>query len=66
MKGTGPKCAEAVFWWIGQVRQLKDALPPDTKKKIYNTMVLPHLDYCSIEWQERMKYLRKNLERVEN
>jgi len=40
-------------------------LPPDIKKKIYNAMILPHLDYCSVVWQECMRDLRK-LERVQN
>jgi len=41
-------------------------LPPNTKKKIYNAIVLPHLDYYSLVWQECAKDLRKQLERVRN
>lgn len=41
-------------------------MPPDIKKKIYNAMILPHLDYCSVVWQECTRDLRKKLERVQN
>ena len=41
-------------------------LVPDTKRKIYNAMVLPHLDYCSVMWQECTKEVGMKLERVQN
>jgi len=50
------------FAGLARLRRLKDVLPPNTK--IYNAMVLPHLDYCSVLWQECTKDLRKQLERV--
>jgi len=27
-------------------------LPSTTKKQLYNALVLPHMDYCSVVWQE--------------
>ena len=53
------------FTGLAKLRRLNDVLPPDTKK-IYTTTVLPHFDYCSVEWQECMNNLRKRLERVQN
>jgi len=41
-----------IFAGLARLRRQKDVLPPNTKKKIYNAMVLPHLDYCSVVWQE--------------
>ena len=32
----------------------------------YNALVLPHLDYCSVVWQECSKELRQKIERVQN
>ena len=32
----------------------------------YNALVLPHLDNCSVVWQECTKELRMKLERVQN
>ncbi len=36
------------------------------KKKLYNAMVLPHLDYCSVVWQECSKKLQQQVERIQN
>ena len=63
MEGAGTKCEEVVFCWL---RRLKDVLPPNIKKKVYNALVLPHLDYCSVVWQECIKDLRMKIERVQN
>ena len=41
-------------------------LPMKTKKELYNTLVLPYLDYCSIVWQECSKEQVQRLERVQN
>ena len=65
MEGAGTKCEEEVFW-LAKLRRLKDVLPPDIKKKVYNALVLPHLDYCSVVWQESTKDLRMKVERVQN
>ena len=40
-------------------------LPPETKK-VYNALVLPHLDYCSVVWQECTKELQQKEERIQN
>ena len=37
-----------------------------TKKKLYNALVLPHLDYCSVVWQECAKDLQQKLEQIQN
>lgn len=52
------------FAGLAKLRRLKDVLPPDTKK-IYNAIVLPHLKYCSVVWQNCTKDLRMKLERVQ-
>ena len=43
------------------LRRLKDVLPSDIRKKAYNALVLPHLDYCAV-----VKDLRMKIERVQN
>ena len=40
------------FAGLAKLRMLKDVLPVATKRKVYNALVLPHLDYCSVVWQE--------------
>ena len=54
------------FIGLAKLRRLRNVLPSRTKKQLYNTLVLPHLDYCSVVWQECSRELRQMLERVQN
>ena len=54
------------FTGLAKLRRLGDVLPPKTKKQIYSGLVQPHLDYCSVVWQECSRELRRSLERVQN
>ena len=36
------------------------------KKRVYNALVLPHLDYCCVVWQDCGKVLQQKLERIQN
>ena len=54
------------FGGLAKLRRLRDALPVDTKKKLYNALVLPILDYCSVVWQECRKDLQQKVERIQN
>ena len=49
------------FAGLAKLRRLKDVLPSGIKKKAYNALVLPHLDYCAV-----VKDLRMKIERVHN
>ena len=53
---------------LAKLRRLKDVLPVATKRKVYNALAigLPHLDYCSVVWQECSMELRKKVEGVQN
>ena len=51
---------------LRKLKRLHNVLPPAIKKKLYNAMVLPHLEYCSVVWQECAVELRSMLERVQN
>ena len=66
MERTGTACQEEVFHRASDLRRLKNVLPSITKKQLYNTLVLPHMDYCSVVWQECSRELRQKLERVQN
>ena len=50
---------------LAKLRRLKEVLPPETKK-VYNPLVLPHLDYCSVVWQECTKELQQKVEWIQN
>ena len=54
------------FAGLGKLKRWSGVLPSRTKKQIYNALVLPYLDFCSVVWQECSKYLRQKLERVQN
>ena len=54
------------FVGLAELRRLKMLLSSRTKKQIYNALVLPHFDYCSVVWQEWSMELGKKLERVQN
>ena len=54
------------FTGLAKLRRLKDVLPLTTKRRIYNAIILPHLDYCSVVWQECAVSLRMKVERVQN
>lgn len=51
---------------LAKISRLRDSLPAVTKKRIYNALVLPHLDYCCVVWQECGKLLQHKIERIQN
>ena len=51
---------------LAKISRLRDSLPAVTKRRIYNALVLPHLDYCCVVWQECGKVLQQKVERIQN
>ena len=54
-----------VRWCYGElakISQLRDSLPAVIKKSVFNALVLSHLDYCCVVWQEFGKVLQQKLE----
>ena len=47
------------FMGLAKLKRLRNILPTSTKKK-------PHLDYCSVLWQECSKVLQKKLDRIQS
>ena len=45
---------------------LKPLLPQSTLVMIYNSLVQPYFDYCSIVWDSLGKGLRQKLQRLQN
>ena len=54
--------------WAGlsRLKRFRKVLPTTLKKRLYNSLVLPHLDYCCLVWQECSKELVNKLERIQN
>ena len=45
---------------LGVLRRLKPLLPKSTLVLIYNSLIQPHFDYCSIVWNNLGKVLDKS------
>ena len=51
---------------LSKLRRLRDVLPVNIKKSVYNALIMPHLDYCSVLWQECSVKLQQKLQQVQN
>ena len=51
---------------LDKLRRLREVLPVDIKKKLYNALVPLHLDYCCVLWQECRVELQQKLDRLQN
>ena len=54
------------FSGLSQLCKLRDVLPVSTKVKLYNALVLPHTDYCSVVWHECGVVQQRQVERIQN
>ena len=54
------------FAGLAKLKRLRNVLPSSTKKKIFCVLVQPHLDYCSVVWQECSLELKLRLDRIQN
>ena len=50
---------------LAKLKRLRNVLP-SSRKKIFCALVQPHLDYCSIVWQECSLELKLRLDRIHN
>ena len=48
------------------LKRLKNFLPPDLKRILVQTLVMPHFDYCDILLTDLAENLRDKLQRVHN
>ena len=48
------------------MRRIKKYVPQSTLKKIYNAIVLSHLDYCSLVWDNCSEYNLHKLQKLQN
>jgi hypothetical protein len=51
---------------IGVLRTLKPLLPLSALVLIYNSLIQPHFDYCSVIWDNLAKGLGQKLQRMQN
>ena len=51
---------------LAGLKKLTNVLPLNLKLQLYKSLILPHLDYCSVVWQECTQQLQQKLECVQN
>ena len=51
---------------IGMPRFCKSFVSQNTLKMIYNALILPHFDYCSLVWSNCSETLKLNLQKLQN
>ena len=51
---------------LATLSRVSSFLPFETKKRLYNALVLPHMDYCCVVWMECGATLRHEMEWLQN
>ena len=51
---------------VGILRRVSPFIPQDTRKILYNTLFLPHIDYCSPVWCTLPKTCIQRIQRIQN
>ena len=51
---------------IGMIRRMKAFVPQMTLISVYNAIILPHFDYCSLVWDTCSNYLLEKLQKMQN
>ena len=54
------------FMSLSKLRRVSHFFPTPTRLKIYNALVLPHLDYCCVLWHSCGSVLTQKVERIQN
>ena len=50
---------------ISVIKRARTYLPPNSLKLLYNSLVLPHMDYCSAVWSNRYQSQTNQLRKVQ-
>ena len=51
---------------IGMIRRMKAFVPQSTLISVYNAIILPHFDYCSLVWDVGNAYSLEKLQKMQN
>ena len=60
------KLSEKITFGIGAIKRIKPFVLPEILHYIYNALVVPHFDYCSIVWGNCGKMLSEKLQKLQN
>ena len=62
VKRVRQKC----FVGLTKLRRIGRNVPMTTRKMLYSALILPHVDYCSIVWDQLTKDLERKVETIQN
>ncbi|XP_064405938.1 uncharacterized protein LOC135350976 [Halichondria panicea] len=51
---------------LSTIKRSSSFLPSNTRKLLFNSLVRPHLDYCSVVWHSCNSTISKRIERIQN
>ena len=51
---------------IGMLRRMKAYVPQYTLETVYNALIMPHFDYCSLVWDNCSKHLQDKIQKLQN
>ena len=54
------------FGGLATLRRLRNTLPVRLKSGLFNALIRPYLDYCSVVWQECSKAQQGKIEQIQN
>ena len=60
------KLSKRIASGIGAIKRIRPLVPPDILHYIYNALIQPHFDYCSIVWGNCGKTLFGKLQKLQN
>ena len=60
------KLSKKIASGIGAIKRIRPFVSPEILHYIYNTLVQPHFDYCSIVWGNYGKTLSERLQKLQN
>ena len=58
------KCSNKIFHTLGVMNRLKRYLPTKILRVLYNSLILPHLQYAILSWGSKLSRLSKLQKRV--
>ena len=54
------------FIGLTKLRRIGRNLPMATRKILYSALILPHVDYCSVVWDQLTRELEHKVETIQN
>ena len=60
------KLSKKIAAGIGAIKRIRPLVSPEIQHYIYNALIQPHFDYCTIVWDNCGKTLSERLQKLQN